>query len=215
MTLKRLILASQSPRRKQLLAQLGYTFSCVAADIDESILVIDGKAEQAVNYVERLACAKAQRVAQDLLTEYLDDKNIIVLGSDTSVIIDDCILGKPESLADCQQMLMQLSNTKHQVLTAIAVVDIANNNQVQCKTVVTDVYFKQLTVDEITRYWQSGEPQDKAGSYGIQGIGAQFVQKINGCYFSVVGLPLYETAQLLAKVGLPTPIQISAPSSVD
>lgn len=196
---KALILASQSPRRKQLLAQIGYEFECKAADIDESQL---NDTEQPQAYVERLALEKAKCVMERLTLE--QQAHTVVLGSDTSVIVDNVILGKPTDLADCQRMLQQLSNTKHQVLTAIAVV---SNEHLFCKTVITEVYFKKLSVDEITRYWQSGEPKDKAGAYGIQGIGAQFVKKINGCYFSVVGLPLYETAQLLAQVNITTPIQ--------
>lgn len=190
---KKLILASQSPRRQQLLSQLGYTFECSSADIDESVQ----QGESPYQYVERLAIAKAQAIAQ-LMPE------CVVLGSDTSVVVDNTILGKPASLGDCLNMLQSLSARKHQVLTSIALVE---GSKVASKVISTDVYFKPLTTTEITNYWHSQEPQDKAGSYGIQGIGAQFVEKIDGCYFSVVGLPLFATAQLLATFGITTPIQ--------
>ncbi|WP_440876234.1 Maf family protein [Thalassotalea sp. PLHSN55] len=188
-----LILASKSPRRQQLLAQLGYQFSAHAADIDESVIL----GESPEQYVSRLAVAKAQVIAQQF-------PNAVVLGSDTSVVIDGEILGKPSSEQDCFTMLKKLSGRKHQVLTSIAIVQ---NEKVKSDVVCTEVFFKDLSDSEISRYWQSGEPQDKAGSYGIQGIGAQFVKKIQGCYFSVVGLPLYQSAQMLAEFGLATPIQ--------
>ncbi len=188
-----LILASKSPRRQQLLAQLGYTFTCQSADIDESVKA----GEQPENYVRRLAIAKAQVIATR-------QPNAVVLGSDTSVVINNEILGKPGSEQECLIMLKKLSGTKHQVLTSIALV---HQDKVISEVVTTEVFFKSLTEQEIKRYWQTKEPQDKAGAYGIQGIGAQFVEKIQGCYFAVVGLPLYQTAQLLAKFGLPTPLQ--------
>jgi septum formation protein len=148
--------------------------------------------------VLRLAIEKAKFVAQQ------QAENCIVLGSDTSVIINQDILGKPANIEQCCQQLMLLSNNTHQVLTAIAAV---HNQQIVSALVTTDVSFKSLTLNEIKRYWHTGEPQDKAGAYGIQGIGGQFVTQINGSYSAVVGLPLYETAKLLAELGLPTPIQ--------
>ncbi|MFB0980312.1 MAG: Maf family protein [Alteromonadaceae bacterium] len=189
-----LILASQSPRRKELLSQLGYQFLTISADIDESII---GN-ESPCDYVLRLAIEKAKVVAQNQST------NSIVLGSDTSVIFEQHILGKPETIEDCCKQLLMLSNNTHQVLTAIAAV---RNNKIYSAIISTDVTFKTLSIEEIQRYWQSGEPQDKAGSYGIQGIGGQFVTQINGSYSAVVGLPLYETAKLLAELDYPTPIQ--------
>jgi septum formation protein len=189
-----LILASQSPRRKELLSQLGYQFLTISADIDESII----SNESPCDYVLRLAIEKAKVVAQNQST------NSIVLGSDTSVIFEQHILGKPETIEDCCKQLLMLSNNTHQVLTAIAAV---KNNKIYSAIISTDVTFKTLSIEEIQRYWQSGEPQDKAGSYGIQGIGGQFVTQINGSYSAVVGLPLYETAKLLAELDYPTPIQ--------
>jgi septum formation protein len=189
-----LVLASQSPRRKELLSQLGYQFKTVSADIDESII---GN-ELPRDYVLRLAIEKAKVVAKDQAAD------CVVLGSDTSVIFKEHILGKPDNIEACCQQLLMLSNNTHQVLTAIAAV---KNNQISSAIISTDVTFKALTVEEIQRYWHTGEPQDKAGAYGIQGIGGQFVTQIKGSYSAVVGLPLYETAKLLAELGLPTPIQ--------
>lgn len=192
------ILASQSPRRKELLAQLGYQFDCLPAGIDESVLA----GETPIAYVERIANAKAQFIANAFVNK--SDERIVVLGSDTTVVSHGHILAKPKDLADCIEILTKLSGKMHQVLTAIAVTDgISIRNQV----VVTNVYFKPLREQEIIAYWHTGEPQDKAGAYGIQGIGGQFVSRIEGSYSAVVGLPLYETAELLAQFGLPTAIQ--------
>lgn len=191
-TNQKLILASQSPRRRELLAQLGYQFSVQASDIDE----IEEKAEQAYNYVLRLAKQKALHIF-NLLPE-IEQVNSYVLGSDTSVVFNGQILGKPDNEADCIKTLSLLSNKQHQVLTAIALV---SKNSIEGQVITTDVMFKTLTKVEILAYWLTGEPQDKAGSYGIQGIAGQFVKSINGSYSAVVGLPLYETAQLLAKAG--------------
>lgn len=184
-----LILASQSPRRKELLQQLGYNFSCAPADIDESVL----PAETPAQYVARLALEKANVIAKE------QAQDVVVLGSDTSVVFDQHILGKPESLSDCIAILTMLSGNTHQVITAIAVVKA---QQSQVVVVSTEVDFKILTEAEIKRYWHTGEPQDKAGAYGIQGIAGQFVKQIRGSYSAVVGLPLYETAQLLAEFGV-------------
>ena len=183
-----LILASQSPRRKELLQQLGYDFQCLPADIDESVRA----KETAEHYVSRLALEKAQVIAQA-------NSNQVVLGSDTSVIFGQRILGKPASLSDCLAILNMLSGNTHQVVTAIAAVKEQRSEVV---LVTTEVDFKILSEQEIIRYWQTGEPQDKAGSYGIQGIAGQFVKQIRGSYSAVVGLPLYETAQLLSSFGV-------------
>lgn len=193
-----LILASQSPRRKDLLAQLGYRFQCLPADIDESIQA----GESAEQYVARLAFEKANVIAKC----YVEDKNdtgenVTVLGSDTSVVYQQKILGKPESLEDCHAILGMLSGHVHQVITSVALIQRKRSEIV---IVSTDVDFKTLSYEEIDRYWQTGEPQDKAGAYGIQGIGGQFVKKINGSYSAVVGLPLYETSQLLTSFGVTT-----------
>jgi len=189
-----LFLASKSPRRKELLAQLGYQFTCLSADIDESV-IFNEPAEQ---YVVRLAIEKATFIAKS------QPETTLILGSDTSVVLDNHILGKPTDLNDCLRQLSLLSNRQHQVITAIAV---AQGQHVKSVAVTTQVTFKEISEEAITRYWHTGEPQDKAGSYGIQGIGGQFVKQISGSYSAVVGLPLYETSQLLADFGMPTPVQ--------
>lgn len=206
--MKQLILASQSPRRQALLAQLGYQFITQAADINESVRCN----ENATDYVVRLAKEKAQAIFLALPIQ--QQAQSIVIGSDTSVVIEGEILGKPANEAECITTLLRLSNKQHQVLTAIAVItqdkksqDTRNQelkNKTISKLIETQVQFKMLTVDEIKRYWHTKEPCDKAGSYAIQGIGGQFVTTINGSYSAVVGLPLYETVQLLAQVGLPS-----------
>ena len=153
-----LILASQSPRRKELLSQLGFQFQCCPADIDESII----ENEMAEQYVARLALEKANAVAQRC-----NENDAVVLGSDTSVVFQEHILGKPESLEDCLAILSMLSDKSHQVLTAVAVVQ---GKRCKVDVVSTEVKFKKLSTNEIIRYWHTGEPQDKAGAYGIQGI---------------------------------------------
>ena len=200
--MKQLILASQSPRRKDLLAQLGYQFTSQSPDINESVR----SDESAENYVLRLAQEKAQAVYSTLST--LQQAQAVVLGSDTCVVIAGKVLGKPENEAECIATLMLLENKQHQVMTAIATIsqDQTDKIEIVSKLVITQVQFKPLTVSEIKQYWQTGEPCDKAGSYAIQGIGGQFVTTINGSYSAVVGLPLFETAQLLTQIGLPTSI---------
>ena len=196
MSNKKLVLASQSPRREALLSQLGYQFICQPADIDESVF----DDEPALNYVVRMAKEKAEVIAQATKPSL----NCLILGADTCVVNNGEILAKPIDLTDCITILQTLSAKKHQVLTAIAV---TNGENISHEVIITDVYFKTLTTDEITAYWHTGEPQDKAGAYGIQGIGGQFVRRMEGSYSAVVGLPLYETSQLLAKFGLFSAIQ--------
>ena len=200
-----LVLASQSPRRQELLAQIGYIFSCQPANINEDIRAN----ETPTSYVERLAIEKATQTQNTL--KALNKERTVVLGSDTSVVYEGHILGKPENLEECILQLQMLSDSTHQVLTSIAAV---YQDKVLSEVITTKVTFKKLTLDEITRYWQTEEPKDKAGSYGIQGIAAQFVTNISGSYSAVVGLPLYETSQLLAKFGLNTPIQLNSKENV-
>jgi len=199
--MKKLVLASQSPRRQALLNQLGYRFSILAADIDETPYFD----EKPHDYVLRLAVQKAQTIFEQLPVQKQADT--LVLGADTCVVNNGKILGKPEDEKQCLTMLRQLSGKSHQVLTSIAIVGA---NIVSKELVITQVNFKSLVTTEIQYYWQTGEPCDKAGSYAIQGIGGQFVTSINGSYSAVVGLPLYETSQMLAKFGLPTSIQVNS-----
>jgi septum formation protein len=171
---------------------LGYQFSVQASDIDERIL----PSELAYDYVFRLAKQKALHVFDSLSSA--EQQVSSVLGSDTCVVVDDKILGKPRNEDDCIATLSSLSNRQHQVMTAIALV---NTKGIEGQVITTEVTFKALSKTEIQAYWLTGEPQDKAGSYGIQGIAGQFVKTINGSYSAVVGLPLYETAQLLNNAG--------------
>lgn len=179
-------LASSSPRRRELLAQLGVNYELVKADIDETPL----PAESAILYVQRLALAKA-RAGQARL-----NKDLPVLGADTVVVADDTILGKPADFTEFRRTMQLLSGRSHQVMTAIALVDAQRQ---LTALVCTEVTFRQLSAAEITAYWASGEPQDKAGGYGIQGLAGRFVKRINGSYSAVVGLPLCETEQLLQQ----------------
>ena len=185
-----LILASASPRRKELLAQIGVRFDVSPVDICEDVL----SGESPEHYVERLACEKA------LTCFNHTDKTLPVLGSDTTVVLDTQIMGKPRDRSESLEMLLALSGKTHQVMTAVAVVTSERTDSVVVKT---DVCFKELSREECESYWQTGEPSDKAGSYGIQGMGAVFVESIKGSYSSVVGLPLAETAQLLTRVNVP------------
>lgn len=179
-------LASASPRRKELLTQLGIEFSQFSVDADESQLSNESPRE----LVERLARLKAQT---GVTMGYTDRP---VLGSDTVVVIDNQSLGKPLDKADFMATLKRLSGREHQVLTAIA---FATPERVMSCVVTTQVSFKTLSDQELEDYWQSGEPQDKAGGYGIQGLGGRFVTHISGSYFAVVGLPLYECEKLLSE----------------
>lgn len=185
-----LILASQSPRRAELLSQIGVPFTALSADIDESIL----PNETPENYVQRLAQQKAQagwRASADTA------KRRLVLGADTVVVINEQVMGKPKDFDDASAMLNLLSGQQHQVLTAVTV---TSGQRFETILVKTDVTFCAFSPSQIEAYWQTGEPKDKAGSYAIQGIGGKFVTHIKGSYSAVVGLPLYETNQLLSRM---------------
>ena len=191
-----LILASQSPRRKELLAQAGlgvanFRFERVNPDIDESAL----EGETPAAYVGRLALEKA-RAGLALCSEF---DSPVVLGSDTIVVLDGALLGKPADKAEAAAMLRALSGRRHDVLTAVALTD---GSRALCDTVTTKVQFAALSEGDILAYVDSGEPMDKAGAYGIQGLGGVFVEAIDGSYSAVVGLPLVETRRLLAQFGL-------------
>ncbi|SCX55109.1 septum formation protein [Pseudomonas sp. NFACC32-1] len=190
--MKSLYLASGSPRRRELLTQIGVTFTAIAADIDETPQ--DNESPSA--YVERLARGKAEAGRRAMPVG--DDG--CVLGADTAVVLDGRILGKPLDQADSLAMLMALSGRDHQVLTAIAVLD---GQRCESRVVGSRVRFRTITKREALAYWASGEPRDKAGSYGIQGLGAVFVAGLEGSYSAVVGLPLCETAELLGHFGIP------------
>ena len=180
-------LASKSPRRQQLLDQLQVKFKLVAVDVDESVR----PQEAAVDYVRRLAIEKAQAGSDQLAGE------IPTLGADTIVVVDQQVLGKPRDQQDAAAMLELLENRSHQVMTAIALV---TETEVLSDVITTEVNFRAISDVEKAEYWHTGEPCDKAGGYGIQGIGGKFVTRINGSYHAVVGLPLMETEQLLKRI---------------
>lgn len=177
-------LASNSPRRAELLQQIKIPFTRINGDVEEEM----AEGESAATYVLRLALQKAQAGFSN------SAKDMPVLGADTVVVIDNQILEKPRNQAHAKNMLQQLSGRTHQVFTAIAMV---NQDSFKTQLVKTDVTFKVLTEQEITEYWLTGEPIDKAGSYGIQGAAGKFVAHLSGSYSAVVGLPLYETDQLI------------------
>ena len=191
-----LYLASQSPRRRELLTQVGISFDVLSVDIDETVK----DNEEPNDYVIRLAKEKAlagrQRLTQD---------SKAVLGSDTSVVIDGQILGKPKNAAEAKKMLALLSGKIHQVMTAVALAtQDTNSSQAELSSVfsVSDVTFKVLSNKEIDEYLLTGEYVDKAGSYAIQGLAAAFITHLSGSYSGVMGLPLYETVELLNKAGI-------------
>lgn len=184
--MSQLVLASGSPRRKELLSQLGYNFTVLCTDVEEQ----RQSDENARQYVSRLSLDKAMAGVN------ISPEDCVVIGSDTIVVCDQDVLEKPADLDHAKQMLLQLSGRAHQVMTAVTV---ATKQQQETVVVTTDVWFKPLSELEIEQYWQTGEPCDKAGSYAIQGFGGRFVTRIEGSYHAVVGLPLFETDQLLHK----------------
>lgn len=186
-----LFLASASPRRRELLAQIAVPCVTQIASIDENPL----PAEPAAAYVERLAREKARAG----LLALGERKDAVVLGADTAVVLDGCILGKPADFAESRTMLQALSGRSHQVMTAVALV---GGDREAARVVSSEVSFRPISEAEIEAYWASGEPCDKAGSYGIQGLAAVFVNRLQGSYSAVVGLPLCETAELLGEFGI-------------
>ena len=182
-------LASASPRRQELLAQIGVPHAVAVADVDEAV-----QAGEAVTaYVERVARAKAEAIWQRL-------QDLPVLGADTTVVLDGLSLGKPRDRAHGLAMLAQLAGREHQVLTAVALVTTAGTH---CLTSLSSVRMRRSSPQERARYWDTGEPRDKAGGYAIQGLGAVFIESLHGSYSGVMGLPLFETAQLLARASVP------------
>ena len=187
-----LYLASASPRRAELLSQIGVQFKTIVADIDESAHA--GESAQALAL--RLSREKALKASQMLSNLQRDD---LILAADTLISVDDHILGKPASQADCCNMLRKLSGREHQVVSAIAVRNA--QGEIAQQSVLSTIYFRALSDDDIERYSASGEPMDKAGGYAIQGRAAIFIEHLDGSYSSVMGLPLFETAKLLTEFG--------------
>lgn len=181
-----LILASSSPRRRELLAQLGLEFDIYSPDIDESVHA----GESVAAYVERLALAKADAVAERF-------PDAIVIAADTCLGIDDKILGKPESKAHAFEMWSKISGRTHDVYSGVCV---RTKKEKYSIVVCTQVEFQSMCPHDMESYWATGEPIGKAGAYAIQGIAARYIPRIQGSYSNVVGLPLYETVQLLQTV---------------
>lgn len=184
-----LYLASASPRRRELLSQLEVPFELVLPEVEEQ----RQPSETAVDYVQRLARDKAIAGAA------MAAEPLPVLAGDTIVVLDGDVLEKPTDKADGLAMLRRLSGRSHQVMTAMA---LARQGNIEVVLVTTEVSFRPLSDTDIERYWASGEPIDKAGGYGIQGLGGRFVVRINGSYSAVVGLPLVETEALLRRGGV-------------
>ena len=183
----KLHLASQSPRRQEILAALGLRFTSAGVDVEERLL--PGESPEAM--VLRLARAKAEAAETAAET--------VVIGADTAVVLGDRVFGKPAARDDCLEILAALSGKAHQVMTGVAV---RSAHGVRAIVSTTDVTFREIRPDEALAYWQSGEPRDKAGAYAIQGKGGVFVESITGSYSGVVGLPVFETAALLRDAGL-------------
>ena len=187
--LEKLILASSSARRAEILRAAGWPFAAVAADIDES----PRQGEDAVSYVRRLALTKAQTVAREF-------NEGLVLGADTTVLVEGEMLGQPRDDDDARRMLKLLSGKWHEVLTGVALLRADENTQPLVDHETTRVRFARMSDEEIDWYVATGEPRGKAGAYGIQGPAALFVEEIQGDYFNIVGLPVRLVYELIGKI---------------
>jgi septum formation protein len=185
--LPRIVLASKSPRRAEILRTVGWPFETFPVDVDES----RNRGEGAQAYVERLACEKAGAAAPNFPSR-------IVLGADTVVVVDNEILGKPEDESQARRMLRDLGGRWHQVLTGVALIGITNDNAIVAHA-ATEVKFAMMGDAEIDWYVSTGEPMDKAGAYAIQGLGARFIEEIKGEYFNVMGLPVRLLYDLITR----------------
>jgi septum formation protein len=190
---EQIVLASQSPRRRQLLGQIGVSFFPCSADIDETMR----PGEAAAEFAERMAHEKAAAIGP------VD--GLPVLGADTVVVLGERVLGKPRSLEEAKTMLAALSGRQHKVITAVAV--ITSDGKVLQTSNTTTVEFKPLSSDEINVYCATGDSMDKAGAYGVQGLAAMFICHLDGSHSGVMGLPLFETAQLLRDAGVKIPAE--------
>lgn len=182
-----IILASQSPRRAELLLQVGIEFRVAPAAVDESAL----EGEGAADYVERVAIAKALAVRERF-------PDTPVLAADTAVVLDHRIFGKPRDRADAVEMLCTLGGRTHEVLSGVALA----GDRVDYRLNLSRVSFRAIGADEAAAYWETGEPADKAGAYAVQGLAAAFIERIEGSYSGIMGLPLFETLALLRAAGV-------------
>jgi septum formation protein len=193
-------LASGSPRRRELLQQIGVSFRVVGAGVDEAVR--PGEAPSA--YVARLAAAKADagwaQAGAGRTTRSSEPADAPVLAADTAVVLDGKILGKPADRQEAEGMLRRLSGRTHEVLTAIA---LRAAGGLESRISRSEVTFRSIAADEVRDYWETGEPGDKAGAYAIQGRAAVFIADLRGSYSGVMGLPLFETAELLDRAGVP------------
>jgi septum formation protein len=197
--MRRLVLASASPRRRELLAQAGFSFEVHPAHIPEDPL----PAEDPIAYVVRLAREKAESIFAQLSAAQRSSDGAValqVLGADTTVTLDNHILGKPEDAADAARMLRMLSGRTHRVITGVAVI---TSNTTEVAAEVTGVQFLTLSDEEIAEYIATGEPMDKAGAYAIQGRAARWIPRVQGCYFNVVGLPIALVSTILESLKPP------------
>lgn len=185
----KIVLASQSPRRRQLLGQMGLEFTTQSPEIDESAF----HGRDARDLVETLSREKARWVARQQTPDTL------VIGADTVVVLDGAILGKPRDGAEAQAMLAALSGRDHQVFTGVT---LCQGDRILTQAEETQVTFRPLTGQEIRQYVSTGEPMDKAGAYGIQGLGALLAERLEGDYFNVMGLPLCRLGQMLSRFGV-------------
>ena len=190
--MEKIVLASASPRRQELLSSVGIRFTVKPSNVDEEPIVDESPQE----HVSRLASAKAREVAGRV--NQTDE--VWVLGADTIVIIDGELLGKPEGRVEALHMLKKLSGRTHKVITGYSIYNPSKDEEIK-RAVETTVKFKDLTDDEITGYVASGEPMDKAGAYAIQGLGAFMVEEIKGSYSNVVGLPICQVVNDLEEAG--------------
>lgn len=191
---KRIILASQSPRRKQLLEGLGLSFIVLSSEIDEQRIIEEMGTVSPSELVSRLSACKAEAVAEQ-------QSSGLVIGADTIVLLEGAILGKPVDRQAAKEMLRSLSGKTHSVLSGVTVIDV-DSEITKTLCVETAVDFKKIDEDELERYLNKASYLDKAGAYAIQEHGALFVKEIRGCFFNVVGLPIFQTAELLKEFGV-------------
>ena len=196
MSAAKLVLASSSPRRRELLSGLSLDFEIQPSDLDESSDIKDP-----VELVAFLALAKAKDVAAKISESETDAERILVLGADTVVALGSEIMGKPQSREEAYDMLMRLSGTEHKVFTGVAIVELPSGRQ-SSKVQSTSVFFRKLKTEEAWFYASSDEPMDKAGAYALQGTASAFIDRVEGCYTNVIGLPVSDTVQLLREFGV-------------
>lgn len=189
-----IILASKSPRRQELLKRIVNDFRVVVSDFDEESVVFNGEPR---DYVEKLSLEKAKAVAEKA------SKNSLIIAADTIVVLNKEVLGKPKSEEQAFNMLSMLSGKTHTVYSGVTIMS-NDTNEIYSEVVSTEVKFSNLTRAEIQNYITTKEPMDKAGAYGIQGLGAIFVEEIKGCYYNVVGLPLNKLNKMLMKFNVGT-----------